>query len=1102
MPLGFPKLLAPSSSGSDDGSRGVRAFGGVGSLGSIIPSSRPPPPLPTESVPAPETLGNRQATPSAQETALGSTHTVTEGLPTPPEDNTSKRWRPKLPVGNNSFTPFRSPNQEIPTPPPEEPATPVPEKPAKKLKLPDAFRKITNLDNLEIEGSLLGGDLSITNSEKQAKKEGLCSSCSKIDFEQFSAEIPPTTSVKASISYKLIFLDRILRKKRRQTCRFCELLFDAIAENDPFSHPAVKNHLPPELNGMTFAQWAGNLNVAQHIPLYKTAYPFGRSRDNIDMQHKIGEDGVVRMEDTTREDELTTSDMANIGGIGATAGLGFGMLTETDQQRMKIMMTVGTVIPTITSLVSNLDSKLPVAVSIMLHNVGDVDAGLINVDVWGYGNAHRAPLSRISTFNLRVASGYSHIGSSLHYGKILRDQIDVEGDCRLWLDNCLRHHTSCDTPRWAGQLPSPTGPHFRLIDVSDMRVVVVHGHPPPYAALSYVWGAAGQYALKLSAGNADALSVSLEGHDRPITKTIHDAMDVTRRLGIPYLWVDSLCIMQKDEFAGDDEATAAARESQISQMDSVYGHAQVTLVAADGIDAEAGLAGITAGTRAESIKQIAEVVVPGINVLVAMKYSEGYGLWDTRAWTLQEKLLSKRLLIFSGSRVSFHCREGILREDMPAAHAGNGPPRVPWLDMPEQGSGAYAPGIRREWDGAPVVTRAGFFSEYAALVGQYSARRMTDSRDALNAVFGLLKVLERMAVDGSEGLSDRTAVGVGLGHTLYGLPERFLDLALMWQPPAAQGIYLTKKTHDLLPSWSWAGWEVGADATVETKLGVRFDEPFWAATNDDLSLRKVVGVMTGSGASGFSIRKVLSLAKDKAASHVKRGPKLAEDGSGEERPLEERYRPLTMWFRGAQPPPLLQGTRNHGATSATHRLVPVNGHGLGLGFDAADKQAIESFVQAAIRLRGIAAQPQIPIHVPLDNRHLVCQTQVAAFRLRPAATRHEKLWKRANDGLVVDKELVIVEIPVVDALGRVVGTVIPTDSRMGVSSEPYSFVLLSEAQYWGDENRVDVSGMPLYNVMVVEWDTYGQFAARIAVGKVRKTAWAEAKPSTRVVILK
>ncbi|KAK0708658.1 heterokaryon incompatibility protein-domain-containing protein [Lasiosphaeris hirsuta] len=1092
----------------------------------------------------PGLANNTQAAPAgyfSRKPASPAQHGLADTLPTPPQD-----LEPREPARQKLGDRLKPTMSWIPGQKPEQPtrsgAEPQgsgsrgtsthgeeAESPSNKLRLPSSLRKVTNLSNLEIEGSISGGDLRISDSQKEEKKDGLCSVCSKINFETLSLQDRAAGwDGPRSVTTKLIFLDRIIKKKKRGTCKFCSLLFDAIAENDPLEHPAVKNHLDARLAGLTFRKWAEGLDFTQHIPLYESAYPFGRSRDRHSMKQTVDSHGAVKVEGATCEDDTTAGDVAGIIGIGATTGIGVGILTETDTQRMQIMATVGTVIPTITSLVASLNSKLPVAVSIIIHGGGGADTGLLNVDVWGYGNGHRAPLARISTFNLRVASGYERIGDELRYGNILGPRIDVEGGCKLWLDTCLGcHGARCDDPGWGGNLPFPSGPHFRLIDVNAMRVaqfdpaVLARGVRPQYAALSYVWGVTGALALNLHVRNMHHLATSLYGRDRRIAGTIRDAIDVTRRLGLQYLWVDSLCVIQKDAQGGADDA--AARASQISQMDSIYGYAQVTLVAADGPDAEAGLLGVGAARDSVSAAQIAAQITPSVNVLLAAKYPSTYSKWDTRAWTLQEKLLSKRLLIFNGGRVSFHCRGGVLREDMPASHAGNGPPQISWLSLPGSGAAASTFGIQRQWDGTPAILRAASFAEYAALVGQYSGREMSDSRDALNAASGLLRVLDRMA---SNGLREGAAQ---LGHTLYGLPERFLDLALLWQPPATKGVYLTRKSQNHLPSWSWAGWEVGANdefcsgagAEPIVKPGVRFEQPFWVAANDDLSLRKVTGrentVEGGGGTIGAIARaagglriagKVLERIAGTGVTGTNGQTVRGRARQESARPVEERYRPLVTWYKGVRPAHSYDlrvgGTAvSTSPTAYTTQdvLAPINGNGLGLTLDSASTDVLGIFRQDMARFRGRHGPPIIAPDVPLDDRHLVCETQVAKFRLRRATPRTEKLWKQTDGGLVVDQELVVAEAEVLNDAGEVVGKVVPTDARQALSSEPYHLVLLSESQYWGDEERVDVPGLPLYNVMVVEWDVRGEFASRLAVGKLQKAAWWQANPSQTVLIL-
>jgi hypothetical protein len=82
-----------------------------------------------------------------------------------------------------------------------------------------------------------------------------------------------------------------------------------------------------------------------------------------------------------------------------------------------------------------------------------------------------------------------------------------------------------------------------------------------YVALSYVWG---------------------RGPAEDWPRVILDAADTTRRLGFEYLWVDRLCI---------DQSNPAEKHYLISKMASIYEGAELTIVAAAGLDAKYGLPG-------------------------------------------------------------------------------------------------------------------------------------------------------------------------------------------------------------------------------------------------------------------------------------------------------------------------------------------------------------------------------------------------------------------------------------------------------------------------------------------------------------------------------
>ena len=863
-------------------------------------------------------------------------------------------------------------------------------------------------------------------------------------------------------------------------CGFCNLLLDAISmpAHDPLKNPVIKDHMPQRFEGKTFQSWVEDLRDLVWLEKkLNDSHPFGKSRNKITIDiNDTDPDGAIREE---RREDLEARDQAALIGSAAGAGAGLQAASQQNGEANRIISAAGGV----TGLVNSgrlmiLNNMLPVAVRVKMHNITDAEKqGLLSVSVHGYGCKAQASLSVLCSFSLRVASDYQEDALGLRYGKIIQDELRVEADCRRWLKNCdQRHGNLCANPGWYRRLPLPSGTHFRLIEIDQrpngtfFRIVQATTMTimPKYAALSYVWGEkntqATRQALKLYQDNISELSHRIPPKSLP--RTIADAIEVTRRLGFRYLWVDSLCIIQQDPNRRDRDANESeARQSQLDQMGSIFGHASIVLVAAGGEDADCGLVGIS---QARKPSQIAQEVKPGVNVLLAVEYDRSYGKWDTRAWTLQEKLMSRRMLVFGQNYVSFHCRHGILREDMPAAHAGNGPPKIPHLSVSRDRAEDRA---RMNWDGTAALLRSPYFNEYAKILEQYTWRKRTESGDVLDAILGLLNVLEGMKSPGSSQVAPNITQGPQQHnlanphqlhhHTLYGLPEEFLDLALLWQPPAATSMRLTKREN--FPSWSWTGWKVTTKVTApdhtafRPHAGIRFEEPFRVSGNDDMSLRK----FTANG------------------NHA-----------------EERVRPLVMWYKWDD------------QSSAEGRLVPVNGTGLGIvcGYNEG-----LWFCGKALRFLERVGRPNVRPGTRLNSSHLICKTEVGKFQLRQGISkvdnkpvvRKEVIWKQGVDGkAVVAKELEIVEAEMLDADGNVVGHVIPTDQKQSIATtQPYDFILLSGSQYWGNEERIDVLGYPLFNVMMVEWDRTKEFATRLGLGKISKTAWEAAKPRHKSVVL-
>lgn len=84
----------------------------------------------------------------------------------------------------------------------------------------------------------------------------------------------------------------------------------------------------------------------------------------------------------------------------------------------------------------------------------------------------------------------------------------------------------------------------------------------PWVALSYVWGH--------SSGDAGP-----EVFPQALPNTIEDAIKVTEEMGYRYLWVDRYCIDQKEE---------AQKLDLIAKMDIIYRAADLTIIAAAGLD--------------------------------------------------------------------------------------------------------------------------------------------------------------------------------------------------------------------------------------------------------------------------------------------------------------------------------------------------------------------------------------------------------------------------------------------------------------------------------------------------------------------------------------
>ncbi|KAF2136187.1 uncharacterized protein K452DRAFT_140008 [Aplosporella prunicola CBS 121167] len=146
-----------------------------------------------------------------------------------------------------------------------------------------------------------------------------------------------------------------------------------------------------------------------------------------------------------------------------------------------------------------------------------------------------------------------------------------------WLSRC---ESTCHPS--LKDFPLPT----RLIDVgtnfnNEAKLIETRGHTEMlgsrYVTLSYCWGDP-ESQLKTT-------RAKLKNHKERIpleelSQTCHDAIMLTRCLGIKYLWVDALCIVQGDE---------KDWEAESSSMFDIYRNAHLTIVDLNAGTSHAGL---------------------------------------------------------------------------------------------------------------------------------------------------------------------------------------------------------------------------------------------------------------------------------------------------------------------------------------------------------------------------------------------------------------------------------------------------------------------------------------------------------------------------------
>ncbi|KAH7073827.1 heterokaryon incompatibility protein-domain-containing protein [Paraphoma chrysanthemicola] len=222
-----------------------------------------------------------------------------------------------------------------------------------------------------------------------------------------------------------------------------------------------------------------------------------------------------------------------------------------------------------------------------------------------------------------------------------------------WLETCVKEHRMLCPILKQTKLP------LRVIDVlvpgsNDVRLVETEGELGLYACLSHCWGEIQPLrTTSMPKGTLMDYKQRIRWDDLP--KTFQDAITVTRKVGVQYIWIDSLCIIQDD---------AKDWQIQSALMAEIYQNAVVTIAgsassgAYQGLFREADPVHIDRPFSGDPVPNILEKV----RTRKALPHSAAELPLMKRGWVFQERLLSSRYLHFGPNELIWECMERLVCE--------------------------------------------------------------------------------------------------------------------------------------------------------------------------------------------------------------------------------------------------------------------------------------------------------------------------------------------------------------------------------------------------------------------------------------------------------
>lgn len=288
--------------------------------------------------------------------------------------------------------------------------------------------------------------------------------------------------------------------------------------------------------------------------------------------------------------------------------------------------------------------------------------------------------------------------------------------------------------------------------------------------------------------------------------TIRDAIMLCRSLKIPYLWVDSLCIIQDDPKEWHREASAMA---------SIYGRSALTITTPQNSQSyqsfntftttqteSPSLAELLGGHRQDEKKATGNAIARpkplllGSDTPFACSIGKADSPWMARGWTLQEWLLSPRILHCGSERV-WDCYQTWYTESC----------LIALNDADSVGNSLTSHMFARMARLDPKIRETSLDTHWARLVEDFTSRNLSHEMDKMPAIAGLATKFMEHSHATATAPDARYLAGLWGYKGRYPLidhtyPTSLIPLGLLWRRSGSD--FMRSPAAYRAPSWSWA----------------------------------------------------------------------------------------------------------------------------------------------------------------------------------------------------------------------------------------------------------------------------------------------------------